>query len=405
MNEQDLRTVLNKLSAQAETIRHKQTITKQIERIDHWLKTLKDKASEIVALGAAPVIDITSRLSALEAEKNDLQAMMTPASAADIRALLAGATQVAAAAPPTQVSTWKDPISEEDAAEMKGLLHVMDTMDLAAWEQEERWYQYEAWACAWRLVINKYPKEVVDFSPLLKEIYGKIRDLMRVYTPQLWYIKALDRKSNLEWAARLKECEETRDRLIQDRHNQKQDHEEAQEKAVWNLKNAVQEYRSAPEEHMSEAQRRLKHYIRETAKYRHLREEVAEIVGHLRTMLDDEFAFLWPHDEVEEAMPATTLTNREIMSRIMRRMKSKTLVGACHGPFDLIYKGFPEHDKGRAKSLLQDLCRLGVVRAKHALIGIRVSIEPKMMPVADKLIEMQDTGVSPVDALMTEVKI
>jgi hypothetical protein len=156
---------------------------------------------------------------------------------------------------------------------------------------------------------------------------------------------------------------------------------------------------------MAEAQRKLKHCIREAAKYRHLRGEVAEIVSHLRTMLEDEFAFLWPKEEVEDDFPATTLSNREIMSRMMRRMKSKTLVGACHGPFDMIWQGFPDHDKGRSKSLLQDLCRVGVVRAKHALIGIRVSIEPKMMPVADKLIEMQDTGLEAVDSLMGEATV
>jgi hypothetical protein len=166
----------------------------------------------------------------------------------------------------------------------------------------------------------------------------------------------------------------------------------------------VQEYREASEETMAEAQRKLKHFIREAAKYRHLREEVAEIVAHLKTMLEEEFGFLWPKDEVEEALPTTSLSNREIMSRMMRRMKSKTLVGACHGPFDMIWQGFPDHDKGRSKSLLQDLCRVGVVRAKHALIGVRVSIEPKMMPVADKLIEMQDTGIEAVDTLM-EVKV
>lgn len=405
MNEQDLKTIFNKLSAQAESLRRKQDITKQLEKIDYWIKALTEKASEIVALGATPVIDVTSRLSALEAEKKDLQSMLTPASAADIRALLAGATQAAAVAEPVQAPVWKDPVDEGDAAEMNGLLHVMDTMDLSAWEQEERWHQYEAWACRWRMVVGKYSKEIVDRSPLLRSVYGKIRDLMKAYQPQLWYIQALDRKAVVDWAARLQECEETRDRLIEERKNEKRDQEDSQEKAVWNLKASVQEYRESSEEGLAEAQRKLKHCIREAAKYRHLREEVAQIVSHLRTLLEDEFAFLWPKDEVEETLPTNSLSNREIMSRMMRRMKSKTLVGACHGPFDLIWQGFPEHDKGRAKSLLQDLCRVGVVRAKHALIGIRVSIEPKMMPVADKLIEMQDTGLEAVDALMGEARV
>ena len=228
---------------------------------------------------------------------------------------------------------------------------------------------------------------------------------MRVYPPQLWYIQALDRKANLDWPARLKECEEIREQLIRDRLNQKRDQEDAQEKILLTLKNAVREHAEAPEEGMYEAQRKLRHAIRETAKYRHLREEVAEIVAPLRTMLEEEFAFLWPKEEIEEEIPIANLTNRKILARMMRRMKAKTLVGASHGPFDQIYKGFPDHQKGRAKDLLQDLCRVGVIRAKYAPIGIRVSIEPKMMPIADKLIEMQETGFEPVDALLLEVKV
>lgn len=406
MNEQDLKTVLNKLSAQAESIRHKADITKKIERIDYWVKALTEKASEIVAMGATPVVDITQRLSDLEAERKDLQSMLTPASAADIRAFLAGVSkEVAAEVNRPQESAWKEPLSDEDLAEMNALLHVMATIDMSAWEQEERWHQYEAWACNWRITISKYSKEVVDRSPLLREIYGKLRDLMKADRPMLWYIHALDRKADLDWEARRAECEETRDRLIQGRKDQKKDQEDAQEKAIWNLKEAVRGYREAPEEGMAEAQRRLKHSIREAAKYRHLREEVAEIVAHLKTMLEDEFAFLWPKGEAEEEIPATSLTNREIISRMMRRMKAKTLVGASHGPFDRIYKGFPEHDKGRAKDLLQNLCRVGVIRAKHALIGVRVSIEPKMMPIADKLIDMQDCGMESVEAFMGEAAV
>lgn len=401
MNEQDLKTVFNKLSAQAESIRKKQDISKQVEKIDYWLKALKEKASEIVALGASPIIDVTSRIAALESEKSDLQAMLTPASAADIRLLLTPANQ----APVANVEIWKDPISEDDVAEMQALLHVMDTLDMSAWEHEERWYQYEVWACQWRILLGRYPKEAADRSPVLKQVYGKIRDIMRVYPPQLWYIQALDRKANLDWPARLAECEQTREQLIQDRLNQKRDQEDAQAKILSSLKAAVREHAEASEEGMYEAQRKLRHAIRETAKYRHLREEVAEIVAPLKTLLEEEFAFLWPKEEVEEEIPTANLTNREILARMMRRMKAKTLVGASHGPFDQIYKGFPDHQKGRAKDLLLDLCRVGVVRAKYAPIGVRVSIEPKMMPVADRLIEMQPTGHEAIDALLLEVKL
>lgn len=393
MNEQDLQGILNKLNAQAESLRKKQDISKQIDKIDGWIKALQEKSREIVTFGAAPVVDVTSKIAALKAERDDLKSMLTPASLQEIQSLVE----------PTQ---WKEPLSEEETKELAGLLQVMDTLNMSVWSHQERWYQYDAWACRWRILINRHPKEVPDRSVAVKQVYGKIRDLMKADGPQLWYIQALDRTANVDWTARLQECETEMQRLAGERADQALFQENSQDMSIWTLLAAVREYRAAGEEFLPDEERKLRHQVRETAKHKHLREEVAQIVEPLRTLLEPEFSFLWPKEEVEEVIPSRSLSNREILARIMRRMKSKTLIGASHGPFDAIYKGVPEQDKGRAKDMLYLLGKVGVLRFKDSVIGIRISIEPKKVPVADRLINGEDTGIQAIDELLAgEVKV
>lgn len=402
MNEQELKGVLGKLSDQAEAIRRKQDIQKKVERIDHWIKALSEKAAEVAALGAVPVVDVGPRIAALEAEKRDLLGFLTPASAEDIRSLVAPAGPSASAdAPP-----HRDTLREQEIAEMTRLLRVMNILDMSEWSVEERWHQYEIWACEWRLCVQRHSSEIVDRCPILREIYKKIRQLMEQESPGLWFIRALDPKASVDCIARMEECLNAKDALAkerQDRSDEERAKEAEHEKGIWDLRTMTREYDGAAPEHKAEAERKLRHAVREAAKHRHLRDEVADTLSHLRALLEAEFAFLWPSDAPpDEPLPARTLSNLEILSRLMRRMKAKTLVGACHGPFESIYKGFPEHDKGRAKRLLQDLCRLGIVREKPTLIGIRVSLEPKMMNAVDHLIEMKPTGIAAVDALAVQ---
>jgi hypothetical protein len=83
-------------------------------------------------------------------------------------------------------------------------------------------------------------------------------------------------------------------------------------------------------------------------------------------------------------------------------MKSKCLIGASHGPLDLICKGFPEHDKGRVKEAMEVLTKAKIIRTKSTKIGVRVSIEPSMIPAADLLIENKKSGIPMVDLWCSE---
>ena len=88
MNEQELQSILNKLSAQAESIKKKQDITKQIEKLDVWIKLLTEKATELSALNVTPIVDVASKLVELKTERADLQSMLIPASIEAIKSLV-----------------------------------------------------------------------------------------------------------------------------------------------------------------------------------------------------------------------------------------------------------------------------------------------------------------------------
>jgi len=433
MNEQELQSILNKLSAQAESIKKKQDITKQIEKLDVWIKLLTEKASELALLNVTPIVDVASKLAELKAERADLQSILIPASIEAIKSLVDPMPKIVPApeipalpgpmkvivepvtepepapeptpAPaPVIVQHWNGSLSEEELREMEGLLQVMETLDLDPWSHEERWTQYDSWASQWRRLVSRHPANICDLSPLLRQVYGKIRDLMKGDGPPLWYIEGLDRNRKADWEVKYKSCELKLREMAAARKEQLESEGDEKEQAIWTLMNLVREYPEAKDR--EEATRKLRHQVRETAKFKHLREEVAEVVEPLRSMLESEFSFLWPKNMVEETLPTRSMTNRDLVARLLRRMKAKTLIGACHGPFEQIYKGVPEQDKGRAKELLEQLGKLGVIRFKGSIIGIRVSLEPRRMPVIDLLINGEDTSVQAINTLLyAEMKV
>lgn len=411
MNEHELQSILNKLSAQAESIRKKQDISKQIEKLDGWIKILTEKATELAALNVTPVVDVAAKLAELKAERLDLQSMLIPASPESIKSLVEPSPRsvqvpIVPAPPgpmkvivePVSPPPWNGPLSEEEIKEMEGLLMVMDSQDLDPWSHEERWLQYDSWSSQWRRIVSRHPANITDLSPLLRQVFGKLRDLMKGDGPPLWYIEGLDRYRMADWEKKYKDCEARLREMATARKEQVESEGDEKEQAIWTLMNLVREYPEAQDR--EEATRKLRHQVRETAKFKHLREEVAEVVEPLRSMLESEFSFLWPKNVVEETLPSRSMANRDLVARLLRRMKAKTLIGACHGPFEQIYKGVPEQDKGRAKDLLEQLGKLGVIRFKGSIIGIRVSLEPRRMPVVDLLINGEDTSVPAINTLL-----
>lgn len=414
MNENELQSMLNKLSAQAESVRQKHDLTKKLEKVEEWIRLLRGKAEEIVAMGAVPSLDVGAKLAELERERLDLRSMLTPASPSAIKSLVEPKI-VKVPDPPKEdmdlpplraaqdsavpATGWKEPLTPDEIKLLDGLYTVMDTLDLEGWSPEERWLQYDSWACQWRLIVSKRAFDVTEHSPLLRKVFGKIRDLMKSDGRLLWYIDGLDRNRQGDWESRYKECERKREELASARKEEEKEGD-VKEQAIWTLMNQVRDFPAAANK--EDAERKLRHQIRETAKHKHLREEVAEIISPLREKFETEFGFLWFRAAPEETIPTRSMSTRDLVARLMRRMKAKSLIGACHGPFEQIYKGVPEQDKGRAKDLLEQLGKAGVVRFKGSVIGIRVSLEPKRMPEVDRLIEGEDPGVPAITAILNK---
>jgi hypothetical protein len=145
----------------------------------------------------------------------------------------------------------------------------------------------------------------------------------------------------------------------------------------------------------------LRHAIRTAARHVHLRPELADALQPYQSILDHDFGFLWRdgREEEEEADPKKTLTNRDIAARILRRMKSKTMIGACHAPEGRISKGFPPHDMGKAKEMIDVLVKSGIIRRKDNAGELRVSLEPTAIPQVEAFLAGAAMGIRDVDEL------
>jgi hypothetical protein len=145
--------------------------------------------------------------------------------------------------------------------------------------------------------------------------------------------------------------------------------------------------------------RRYKHIVRTVAANPALRDDLAVHCAQYRQILEEEFGFLWKDGAEEvEAVAKDKMTNREILSRLLRRMISKTLIGACHGPLDRVCTGFPDHDRSRAKEIMNLMIRIGIIRAKKQEgSDVRVSIEPNFLGQCENFVQGQPFGQKAVD--------
>ena len=123
------------------------------------------------------------------------------------------------------------------------------------------------------------------------------------------------------------------------------------------------------------------------------------LVEAQRGLLGPEFAFLFENGkpEPEEPKASRALSNAEIVSRILRRLKAKAMIGACHAPMEMVARGFAGHDYGRAEEALGIMVKAGLVRRRQTGIGYRVSLEPLMLTEIDLGISGGKTGLPGLD--------
>lgn len=358
----------------AEEKARREALEQHLKLINHQIEQLETRRAEIERLGIQSNIDLPRILAQLAVEKETLDRQLLPPAQPKLPARM----------PP------------EDRAQMEALYEEIMRTPVESLEAAEAWAQFEVWAVRWRIVAEHVGEEVAYSDGFLKMCFARIRDRMAACKEQGPYIDALDRTAKADWPARLKASEERLHRAIEERRRM-EEAERAVDLAVQDLTVQIKSFQDAGP---GADDRALRHHVRNAAKYEHLRDDLAEMLLPVREKLGEEFAFLWKNGQPEpEEKPEEPrrMTNQEILTRIIRRLNSKKLIGAAHGPWDKIYQGFPEHDKGRAKECMEVLVKAGILRRKPSIIGPRISIEPKMLGYVEAAITGRPMGVSAVD--------
>lgn len=363
---------LERAKRETEAKAKREETEQRIKLIDRWVEGLEKKKAEFEKYQARPAEDIDSILEKLLTERQDLQAYL-------------------------EGRQGLHELSAPDYQAMKALLAEIEQGVLPD-DRELCWWTFEMWAIRWRMAFDTLSEEAHESNNFMKLIYARIREAMKLH-PGQWFIRALDREAHEAWTHRLEECK-TRFRKREEEIEKEAAEKNAADEAVVDLTEAFLAHQEAPD---AETDRKLRHYVRNAAKYPHLRDEVAQIVAPLKEDLLSEFGFLWVQPtKVEEEAPSRKLTNREIVARLLRRMKAKALIGGSHGPYEQMYKGFPEHDASRAREALDLLIRAGVVKSKPSGIGQRVAIKAPMIQRIDSFMNGEPLGIQEVDDWMAQ---
>lgn len=358
---------LCRVKAEAERRERREKIEHDLKMVEHWLDGLTQRKAELEKYGAEPEIDVVKEIDNLRSQKDTLEAELL------------------------ELENLKDAVAPEDAGELDALAREIEEATLPD-DPKHAWSIFEEWALRWRVIAQRFRDTAFEREPRFRRVYAKIRERMDEQPDRGWFIAALDPKRKDDWNAAL---QIVRDKLAAlEAERQASDAKEAAaEKAIIEVVQAQVDYEGHPDE---EQERLFRHAVRNAAKYDHLRDEVAVAVKPHKEFLGKEFAFLWKNGDPEtkskgeKAEKGRKLTNREIVARMLRRMRSNNLIGGCHGPRESMWNGFPEHDQGRAKEAMELLIRHGVMRCKSTQIGDRVSIEPRFVGKAMAFVERNE---------------
>lgn len=355
----------------------REALEQHLKLVKHQIENIAARKAQIEKLGVRAAVDLDQVLAKLEAERasfeKQLQAPQEPQAPKVLR------------------------LSDADRQDAEALYDEIMKNWGESLEAEERWTQYEIWSTRWRMIVERAGPDIADADGFLKMVYARIRERMKKEPVAGWYIVALEKGKAADWAALLAAAETKLAGLIEARRKQ-EEAEVALEKSLDEMIHSLLVFRK---DATPENERLLRHNVRAAARVDTNREYIADTLKPVRELLEDEFAFLWKngHESEEEEAPAEPkrIANIEIVMRICRKLNSKKLIGASHAPADKLWKGFPEHDKGRAKEAVDVLVKAGVLRRKTSLIGDRVSLEPKMMGRVEAAIAARPMGIPLVD--------
>lgn len=279
----------------------------------------------------------------------------------------------------------QSPLMEEVVA----LIQEGRTTKLNEMSSDIRRLTFDLWALRWRIAGEKIGQDKVSRCRELQTCYAVIKTAMNENPAECHHIPALKREVHENWEEQLRQTKAkikaTLDREMRFQLSLEQ---------LGSLKKLTLDAKTD-----AEGLRRYRHLVRTIAGNSALRDDLAGVCAPYKALLEDEFGFLWKESaDEEETVQKDKLTNRDILSRLLRRMISKTLIGACHGPLDRVCTGFPEHDKHRARHIMNLLIRVGAIRSKKSDTSeIRVAIEPTYLGQCENFVAGQEFGQKAVD--------
>lgn len=337
---------------------------KELRRLIGQIAAITPKLAEAYTLGLS-LPDVDAALDTLKHEQQVLETTL-------------------ATLPKPDRTTVRD---ADIKADLQNLIEEIRHTNVRGMDDDEREVLYDVWALRWRIHAETYGQDRVQTDPDFKCVYGLIKASFEV-APVQHYIDALNRDKTGNWVRQLEKAKMELGDItlrVERRETAYRDMDELRLMSIH------------PESLDDEGWKRTRHLTRTVAALPQFREELADVVSDMRSQLCPEFDFLWTDVKHEEELPSRHLSNREIVKRILSRMLSKALIGACHGPLEKIAKGFPEHDKGRAKEAIERLVRAGVIRQKTNVGTQRVSIERVFVTPCEKFVKGELLGVPAVD--------
>lgn len=373
---------LEQAKQQAETKARRELIEQHIKLAAHQIEQIRTRKEQFEKLGVAPPVDLKSILEKLALDKASFEQQLLE---------------------PPPVAVPENGVEQEDHDRLIELLRDIENTSLAGLPEEERWLYIERWAIRWRFGVDRVGQKSMNQDRLFSKVYATIRSLMDREATSAHRARANEplmrpkpgAVSTTDWNERIWTVDRRLQYLLQSRR-----HDEEQALIIdRDMKAFSEAFTNYHADQNAETDKALRHAIRSAAKHIHLRPELSEALQPYQTVLGPAFEFLWDDgtDDPEEEPVKKTLTNRDIVARLLRRMKSKTMIGACHCPEDMISKGFPPHDMGRAKEVIDILVRAGVIRRKDNVGQLRVSLEPPAMPQIEGFMAGAPMGIRDVD--------
>lgn len=373
---------LERAKREAEAKQKREALEQHVKLVVHQITSFEGRKAEFEKFGLKPPFDMEPLLARLRGEKATLERQ------------LSGAEE-----PPPVVAPGEYKLQDAEKDEVCAIADEVANTDTSPMPEIERWLLFEIWATRWRLVMERTGNQAAE-NYYMKRTYARIVETIKTFKPTDvgWFIDALDKAKSgpgYNWQERLDMCHRRLTQLLEARRKERES-DEAETQAIDGLESAMATYAQG---NSDETYRGLCHAIRQAARFEHLREDVAGMVGGWKDRFGEEFAFLWQNGKEEPAPKEDEkkILNREIVRRILHRLRSKGCIGASHAPIEKMWKGFPNHDQARAKEGLELLIKNGVIRRKNTGIGLRVSVESGMVARVDSFFQGKDMGIKAVD--------